>query len=111
MDAAEKLATDVGTDLGVYCSIDRGKTWHSLCNHLPTRPVHDIAVHPEEDDVVIGTHGRSVLVLDAQEIKKKKQEPVQQSPAGDHQESARVGLSHMRCPNSHHESGSYPDSQ
>jgi len=62
----------VGTDLGVYCSIDRGQTWHSLCNHLPTTPVHDIAVHAEEEDLVIGTHGRSAFVLNAKEIKKIK---------------------------------------
>ena len=62
----------VGTDLGIYCSIDRGKSWHSLCNHLPTTPVHDIAVHPREGDLVIGTHGRSAFVLDAKKIREMK---------------------------------------
>jgi len=72
-DPFDKDILYVGTDLGIYCSIDRGKTWYSLCNHLPTTPVHDIAVHPREGDLVIGTHGRSAFVLDAKEIRKKKQ--------------------------------------
>jgi len=73
-DPFDKDILYVGTELGAYCSIDRGKTWHSLCNHLPTTPVHDIAVHPREGDLVVGTHGRSVFVLDAKEIRKIKEE-------------------------------------
>jgi photosystem II stability/assembly factor-like uncharacterized protein len=58
----------VGTDLGVYVSLDRGGTWHSLCNNLPTTPVHDLVVHPRDHELVIGTHGRSVFVLDVKGI-------------------------------------------
>jgi len=54
----------VGTDLGVYVSLDRGTSWHSLCNHLPTTPVHDLVAHPREGEIVIGTHGRICFVLD-----------------------------------------------
>ena len=54
----------LGTDLGVYVSVDRGRTWHSLCAGLPTAAVHDIAVHRRETELVIGTHGRSVFLLD-----------------------------------------------
>ncbi len=54
-----------GTDQGgVYVSLDSGKEWHSLCCDLPTTPVHDIAVHPRDGELVIGTHGRSAFVLD-----------------------------------------------
>jgi len=60
----------VGTDLGVYVTLDRGRRWHSLCNNLPTTPVHDLVVHPRELDLVIGTHGRSVFVLDIESIGK-----------------------------------------
>jgi len=60
----------VGTDLGVYTSLDRGKSWISLCNGLPTTPVHDLVVHPRENELVIGTHGRSVYILDVEKIKK-----------------------------------------
>lgn len=60
----------VGTEPGIYVSIDRGKTWHSLCNNLPTTPVHDLIVHPRDNELVIGTHGRSVYVLNVDIIQK-----------------------------------------
>ena len=54
----------VGTDLGVYVSGRGGGSWHSLSSNLPTTPVHDLDVHPRDGELVIGTHGRSVFVLD-----------------------------------------------
>lgn len=59
----------VGTDLGVYVTLDKGKNWISLCNNLPTTPVHDLVVHPRENDLIIGTHGRSVFVMGIERIK------------------------------------------
>lgn len=55
----------VGTDRGVYVSIDRGKTWQSLAEGMPKVPVHDLVVHPRDRELVAGTHGRSVFVIDA----------------------------------------------
>jgi photosystem II stability/assembly factor-like uncharacterized protein len=59
----------VGTDLGVYVSGDGGATWHSLSTNLPTTPVHDLDVHPREGELVIGTHGRSVFVLELESVR------------------------------------------
>ena len=70
-DHRDKNILYVGTDLGIYVSLDRGKKWHSLCNNLPTTPVHDIAIQSRENDLVIGTHGRSVFVLDIEDIVKR----------------------------------------
>ncbi|MDB4419492.1 hypothetical protein N9267_00880 [bacterium] len=64
----------VGTDLGAYCSIDKGQTWHSLCKTLPTCAVHDLEVHAGTGDLVAGTHGRSAFVLHAKNIQQIKQE-------------------------------------
>ena len=50
----------IGTDLGVYVSSNGGASWQSLCNNLPTTAVHDLVVHPRDNELVIGTHGRSV---------------------------------------------------
>jgi hypothetical protein len=58
----------VGTDLGVYVSIDRGESWHSLCKTLPTCVALDMDVHPRERELVVGTHGRSVFILDVSSI-------------------------------------------
>ncbi|MCK4645641.1 MAG: hypothetical protein KAU46_05270 [Candidatus Aminicenantes bacterium] len=70
-DPHNKNILYIGTDHGgVYASLDAGKTWHSLCNNLPTTPVHDIAVHPRDNELVIGTHGRSAFILDIDPIQK-----------------------------------------
>ena len=53
----------IGTERSAFFSIDRGKTWNMFKN-LPMVPVDDIAIHPRENDLIFGTHGRSVWILD-----------------------------------------------
>ena len=55
----------VGTDRGVYVSIDRAKSWNTYGHNLPTVPVHDLVIHPREREVIVGTHGRSIWIADA----------------------------------------------
>lgn len=52
-----------GTERGLYLSFDGGQNWARMPN-LPPVPVHDIQVHALMNDLVLGTHGRSVYVLD-----------------------------------------------
>ncbi len=54
----------LGTEYGAYVSFDRGANWHRLKMNLPVVPVDDIAIHPRENDLLFGTHGRSIWVLD-----------------------------------------------
>lgn len=54
----------VGTAKSIYASLDAGQTWHSLRNNLPTIPVHDLDIHPRENDLVVGTYGRSFWIAD-----------------------------------------------
>jgi photosystem II stability/assembly factor-like uncharacterized protein len=54
----------VGTDRGVYVSINKGETWSALTGGLPNVPVHDLVVHPRERELVAGTHGRSIWIVD-----------------------------------------------
>jgi photosystem II stability/assembly factor-like uncharacterized protein len=53
-----------GTEYGAYVSFDRGALWTPLKLNVPTVPVDDIAIHPRENDLIFGTHGRSIWVLD-----------------------------------------------
>jgi photosystem II stability/assembly factor-like uncharacterized protein len=54
----------VGNDLGVWVSIDGGGAWTRLRANLPTVPVHDLTIHPRENDLVLGTYGRGLFVGD-----------------------------------------------
>ena len=54
----------VGTEFGLFASLDGGKEWHRIKNGLPTVPVHDLVIHPRDGELVIGTHGRGVYVMD-----------------------------------------------
>jgi photosystem II stability/assembly factor-like uncharacterized protein len=51
-----------GTEREVYFSIDDGERWQSLRMNMPASSVRDLVVH--EDDIVVGTHGRSIWILD-----------------------------------------------
>ena len=52
-----------GTERGLYASLDRGRSWTKL-GDLPTVPVDDVAIHERDRDLVVGTHGRSLFVID-----------------------------------------------
>ena len=54
----------VGTDHAVYASLDRGQTFHGFAEDLPFVPVHDLKIQTRENDLVIGTHGRSIWIAD-----------------------------------------------
>ncbi|MEM7355654.1 MAG: glycosyl hydrolase, partial [Acidobacteriota bacterium] len=69
----------VGTDRGAYVSLDRGATWQALPGNLPNVPVHDLIVHPRERELVAGTHGRSIYILDVLPIQELSAE-VRDSP-------------------------------
>ena len=54
----------VGTEATVHTTLDGGKSWMTLNKNLPTVAVHDLVIHPREGDLIIGTHGRSIWILD-----------------------------------------------
>jgi photosystem II stability/assembly factor-like uncharacterized protein len=54
-----------GTELGLWVSYNGGNSWVELnLKNLPKVAVHDIVVHPRENDLILGTHGRSVWIFD-----------------------------------------------
>jgi photosystem II stability/assembly factor-like uncharacterized protein len=63
-DPKDKNLLFVGTEFGLFISFDEGKNWMKFKNNFPTVPVTDLVIHPRENDLVIGTHGRSIYVID-----------------------------------------------
>jgi photosystem II stability/assembly factor-like uncharacterized protein len=54
----------VGTEMGVYATFDRGGRWSSLNTNVPPVPVYDVLFQEKSNALVLGTHGRSIWVLD-----------------------------------------------
>ncbi len=67
-DPTRKEMLYVGTGMGVFVTFDGGGVWEPLHSGLPRNPVHDLVIHSREMDVVAGTHGRSVWVLNAKPL-------------------------------------------
>ncbi len=63
-DPVEASLLFLGTEHGMYVSLNGGEKWHLWRHGLPRAPTRALVVHPRDHDLVIGTHGRSVYILD-----------------------------------------------
>ena len=63
-DAENPNLMFLGTDDGLYISLDAGSKWQKWNKGFPTVSTKDLAIHPRENDLVIGTFGRAAWVLD-----------------------------------------------
>ena len=54
----------LGTEYGVYVSLNKGEKWHKFSSGLPTIPVRDLTIQERENDLVLATFGRGFYVLD-----------------------------------------------
>ena len=55
----------LGTEFGLYISIDGGKTWAQFKgSHFPAVAVRDLAIQPRDNDLVLATHGRGIWIID-----------------------------------------------
>jgi photosystem II stability/assembly factor-like uncharacterized protein len=54
----------LGTEYGLYISIDGGKDWVRFEGKLPKVPIYEMVIQPRENDLVIATHGRGVMIID-----------------------------------------------
>ena len=59
----------LGTDHGTYVSMNSGERW-DLMSQIPNVASYDMAIHPRDHDLIIGTHGRSIFVLPLEPIRK-----------------------------------------
>jgi hypothetical protein len=74
-DPADAKKLYVGTDAGVYISKDGGEKWEVL-GDLPFAYVHDLAIHPRDNMIIIATHGRGIWVFDVEQMdRESKQGP------------------------------------
>ena len=54
----------LGTEKGLFISIDGGARWARFTGNFPPVAVRDVAIHPRESDLLIATHGRGMYILD-----------------------------------------------
>lgn len=54
----------LGTELGLFVSVDRGKAWVRLKNKIPQTGIYDLAFQPKQNDLVLATHGRGIIIID-----------------------------------------------
>jgi photosystem II stability/assembly factor-like uncharacterized protein len=53
-----------GTENAVHVSFDQGKNWIRLMSGMPAVAVDDLKIHPRDADLIAGTHGRGIYILD-----------------------------------------------
>jgi hypothetical protein len=63
-DSRNKNLLFLGNEYGFYVSLDGGKEWKRFMTGLPTVRIDDVIVHPRDRDLILGTHGRSIWIMD-----------------------------------------------
>ena len=54
----------LGTEMGLYITLDGGQNWTKFTNNMPAVAVHQVTLHPRDHSLVMGTHGRGVIIID-----------------------------------------------
>src|SRR5262249_34439239 len=54
----------IGTETGLFVSLDRAKTWRRIKANLPMVRIDEVTIHPRDNAMVLATHGRALWVLD-----------------------------------------------
>ena len=63
-DPIEPNLLFLGTDRGLYFSINAGHNWQKWTNDYPSVPTRDLKIHPREHDLIIATFGRAIWIMD-----------------------------------------------
>ncbi|UCE92932.1 MAG: hypothetical protein JSV73_08905, partial [Flavobacteriaceae bacterium] len=63
-DPINKNLLFLGTEYGLYISLDEGKNWNKWTENYPSVPTMDMIIHPDEHDLAIATFGRSFYIID-----------------------------------------------
>ncbi len=54
----------LGTEFGLFASIDGGSSWARMEGNIPLVAVHEMVIHPEKNDLIFATHGRGIMIID-----------------------------------------------
>jgi len=95
-DPGDKDLLFLGTEFGLWVSIDGGAKWLPWRHGVPTASVMDLVIHPRDLDLVIGTHGRAIYVLDDITPLRTLSEKTMAEPI--HPYGASDALQHSRTP-------------
>jgi len=64
----------LGTEFALWTSVDRGQNWTQFNQSLPTVAIHEVAQHPDVDEIVVATHGRSLWACDVSGLRQLDKE-------------------------------------
>lgn len=90
----------IGSDHGLYITLDGGKSYDLVQGNIPNVSIYDMAIQKKENDLVIGSHGRSVYIMDLNplyEMVKNKDASISILSASDGQMSQRRGIPSMNA--------------
>ncbi len=62
----------VGTDNNLFVSFDRGDSWQEFSNGMPKVAVHDLVIQTKTNELIVGTHGRSIYKVDISKLQDLK---------------------------------------
>ncbi|MCB9267569.1 MAG: hypothetical protein H6558_21300 [Lewinellaceae bacterium] len=54
----------LGTEFGLYITVDGGRNWSKFTNNMPAVAVHHVTLHPRDNALVLATHGRGIIIID-----------------------------------------------
>ncbi len=64
-DLINKNLLFLGTEMGLFATLDGGENWFKMKNKIPEFAlVRDLKIHPKTHDLIVGTHGRGIFILD-----------------------------------------------
>jgi len=69
----------LGTDNGLYVSLNKGTTWDDFSNGIPNVAVHDVVIQKKAKDLVVGTHGRSIYKVNLDQVQQLSDKLVAES--------------------------------
>lgn len=73
-DSANENILYVGTDNGLFISLDKGITWQDFLNGMPKVAVHDAVIQTKAKELIVGTHGRSIYKMDISKVQEVTKE-------------------------------------